>query len=206
MARTGSSYLVDALNRHSQISCQNEKYTDQFLKNLRTQEMNIQHLWPTTSKKLMGCKIPINKQHEYPFDDYTEFWETVFDTPTILVNREDEFARYVSIKLVFANGMAWYKMKYSKKVAINIEDALYSMKHAERSYQDYKNKLTDRFCEVIYERIIEGDDYAKALKFLGVYYEKPQSSFTKQRTRSLQEMIINYDELLDSPLRRYVQK
>lgn len=192
--RSGSSYLRSALNNHSEIYCASEA---QFAPANRDIVDLNQDLHPFVVSGYSGIKVPLQLVDGYPLDH--GFWETnVWHRPIIICTR-NPLRRYISFSLVRGNDYSWTKIAYSKPVHINISEARRFVMWSLRTLRLFV-KL--KGLQVLILRYEDGVDvcYSRALEFLGVNYEPPESYLTKQTTLPLEELIINYDELYTSNL------
>jgi hypothetical protein len=196
-ARTGSSYLQTALKNHPHVACLDE---DRLVNAMYANKGHVakgEDIHPQLSgnKKFSGIKVVI-LQNLYEFDH--DFWATnVWDRPMIICTR-NPLHSFISFRLVKENNEAWNKLEYQNPVTIDVDDAkewIAGLKYLLQPFLDRpESKLVLHYEEGVEEM------YRKSLYFLGIDYRKPVTSFTKQATRPLEELVTNYDELAQSEL------
>ena len=202
-ARTGSSYLQTALDNHPHISCTNENEITSIVCGGGVIKpdycFHLDNL--DIGTKYNGIKVPIGPflavMEKYPFSH--GFWKTnIWGRPIIICTRNPLYS-FISYKLVKENNAAWFKKQYTKPVKINIEEAQKFVCDITRILNPFLNMKNERIIILRYE---DGMDmcYKKALDFLDVDYQPPVSVFTKQATKPLRELVLNYNELEGSCL------
>jgi hypothetical protein len=193
LARTGSSYLQTALNNHPDITCASEEYIVETVHKEKL-DPNLD-LHPTISFGYSGIKVPLTVMEKYDLNH--GFWETnVWHRPIIVCTR-NPLRSFISYMLVHENNKAWFKREYTKPVYIDIDEAKRFVYGVVRMIDPFINIKNQQILVVQYE---DGIDtcYRQSLKFLGLKYKPPKSSFTRQTVRPLKELVINYRELAAS--------
>jgi hypothetical protein len=173
-ARTGSSYLQTAFSNHPNMICENEMQLEKI------------HSVPDFAQIThSGIKISLREADKNA-------------NPPMLICTRNPLRSYISYRLVKENQEVWSKKPYIQPVRIDI-------KAATRYVADV-NKVLQPFLETQGQiLILKYEDgmkvnYRKALKFLRVPYQPPNTTLIKQTTKPLCDLVTNYNELKKSRL------
>jgi len=201
IARSGSSYLQDTLNNHPNITCTNE---DMFVNHIYfNRSLNPDYDYhPCTRHGYSGIKVPLTILEKHPLG--SSFWENnIFRKPVIICTR-NFLLSYISYELVKANNSAWSQLKYKNPILINISDAMRYIKTLNEMLEPFKHLSNQKILWLNYEDGVE-NNYYKALNFIGAHKYKPVVSYTKQTDREYKHLIINYEQMMKSPLGSFLK-
>jgi hypothetical protein len=200
--RTGSHYLASILNSHPDVFCADEIFR-KYNKNI-FDTTYIQNIWKEKKTPYyynQKNNVWVNKQCTHY--GFVLFYEQANRPPgnyiqlekfsIILLTRKNLLNRYLSEKL--AEKYGFINVPYENKIYINpqncIEDIEIHIKQEQQLKEKFKNQP---LIEVAYEDLIV--NHNNIIKFLGLNTNiKLIPQTIKQRVKSQQEMIENYQEL-----------
>lgn len=200
-ARTGCHMLQTAINQHSEIDCfgeiLNAKSKDSLLRGSSTLAA-VEKAF-SSPKRCSGFILHRCRQ------DIQEVWDYLIkdrDIRVIMIHRVDQLMRYASLKIA-ARTKKWIEFAGNKK---NKERILYDGVEYMTKSKVYYNLLFKyqeqfRFHEGIkihYESMVADfkNELQRIYALLGVKFEDVRPTTHMQETRSLQEIFLNYKELM----------
>jgi len=197
MGRTGSTFLVGLLNSHPEIECQGEIISPhgRFSKadGLNRRQFLKQQAYET-GKPIKGFKMPFDwvMGQAGVFEDLRHLGYRA-----IRLNRKNRLEWFISSKLAGANSDYSSQQEYKNQ---SIEVSPWEFLHF-LGYVDCANKMLDNMINgfdtlpATYEVLSEPRTHEQLTAFLGVqpYPLTPQT--VRSRTKPLNEVISNYEEL-----------
>lgn len=203
--RTGSNMLVSFLNSHPNIKSEYEVFAKLFGASEDSILQNSFGKQPFYIKA-KGFKI----FYYHPQDESgSSIWEILEKNENLYVihlKRHNILHAAVSSRIAYQTKVYGVlsveeKAEYQKK-ADTIEFSPDELFREFRKTRDWEKNGDQRFkdhpmLEVSYENITSdpNGEFKKITEFLGVDYRAPKTDFKKQRTKSLREIVVNYDEL-----------
>ena len=216
--RTGSSYLQTAFMNHPNMFCSNES---RWMQTRQKSNEKVHHVPAISKITHSGVKVPLTpaiiiaafptfrwplswahlaknplsiRQAESPFKQH--FWRNNIFKKPILICTRDPLRSYISWQLVQKNQNKWSHRPYDQPVRINIKAAARFVAHTNKMLQPFL-ETQGQILILKYEDGVKVN-YRKALKFLGVPYQPPQTDYIQQTTKPLYDLVINYNELKKS--------
>jgi hypothetical protein len=212
LARTGSTMLSYVLNNHPHCII-----TPEILNNVNTHDINkkIEYINNFLNKSdknnIFGITINLNKYCISSINDLYKFID--HDTYTIILLRKSILKKIVSEHVVLnnknlSNNWGLYNTNFNKKININMQSFTESCEREKNHYDFYykiyndlkkKNYQTEL---LYYEDLIENTKYHIDSIFnnLGLVipdnFEYYPTKFHKLLSNNLEDIIINYDEVI----------
>jgi hypothetical protein len=197
VARTGSTYLQDALNNHPNITCTNDDLLVNYAFNGGGDLDPKFDFHPNIVFGHSGIKVPIDMIRKYPLSH--GFWSTnVWDRPMVICTR-NPLHSYMSYVLVKNNGSFWYGKDYIRPVTIDVQRAECYIRGMNNILKPFIQLKNQHKLILKYEDGVE-NCYRKTLDFLEIEYSKPKSMLTRQLTKPLKDMVLNYQEVKRSTI------
>jgi len=173
-ARTGSSYLQTAFSNHPNMLCENEMQLEKI------------HSVPDSAQIThSGIKISLREADKNA-------------NPPMLICTRNPLCSYISYRLVKENQEAWSKKLYVQPIRIDIEAATRYVASVNKVLQPFL-EMQDQILILKYEDGVKAN-YRKALEFLRVPYQPPNTTHIKQAIKPLHDLVTNYNELKKSRL------
>lgn len=213
-ARSGSTFLAEALNSHSKIRSEKE-----LLSTLREQFERGK----ATPEKQQECisKLYVAGDHDYDVIGFKTKIKDILDreklaavlrenhASVILLQRKNRIKLLVSLlnamKLNDATG-EWNLYDESDRQGVmrldpeQFNEWLIKVEESNRDLQDYAKSLNLPILEVYYEEILCDAEvsFRRICEFLGVDYEPLEGGTKKHTSDDLREVLKNFDELASS--------
>lgn len=201
-SRTGSNLLISLLNSHLGIKAGGELFR-------RLENKSSTTLWNEIfSKKPKGIKyVGFKIFYYHPLDnDNKDVWDYIKKDKTIKLihlTRKNMLRTVVSREI--ADKTDTWTNKHGKNIEINdkrvsldikkcFEEFEITKSHEKRVREEFKR---DDFIELTYEDLVKNNQNSinDIFDFLELERKSVKSSYKKQNKESLQDLIINYDEL-----------
>lgn len=200
MGRTGSTLLVELLDSHPDVEFRGELFRPggEFLSRTDwTRREYLERGAYRTQAEIRGFKMPFDWIIRYPgiFDDLEDLGYRA-----ILLHRRNLLSHFVSAKLAGLN------QNWASQAAYPEQELLVDKWELSRFFgiaayvwgyvlpNMTKNLQT---LTVYYEDLLHSDAHDNLLKYLGARPAALSTQTVKARTRSLRDVITNYDELAE---------
>lgn len=205
-SRTGSNLFISLLNAHSQIRAYGEKFN--VLRDRTTKEI-YNSIFPSKSfKKAIGFKIFY--YHPQGSDDQS-IWDFLINDKSIKIfhlQRKNLLKVHTS-RLIALNSNQWGikgkpkrgERNYNKKVLIDINELISDIYVTKKYIGKINNDFINHSMHKIYYNDIVNNKQKvikKCFKFLGLPNEEVQSDLRKQNKEPLKNLIINYEEVVNT--------
>lgn len=203
--RTGSTMLVQALDKHSKITCKGEI----FLHTVEgvTQERPEQKKWGVMKELfshdgIRGFKMMLVQRPRGIYE-----WMVEEDVKVIYLWREDVVRQVISMALAKQTGK-WGHFKFPGKntldpvgISMMVDGAIAGREKFENTLLPHLKHITISYEELVNEdgnEVSELPEKAtrKLLNFLGTGYERLPISMKKQGMANLKELVSNYEEVM----------
>jgi hypothetical protein len=196
--RSGSNLLVDLLQSHPDIECAGELYhpvvgtfkDHQAL----TDRQFLDHQVYRTAKPIRGFKMPINWILERP-DTIREF--RIDQYKIIRLDRENLFDQFLSLKLATLNANWCSDTTYDlQRIRVDPWEWL-EFAGVRRGVIWVMDTLCQPFARfrITYEQLLTEHAQTALLQFLGAAPMPLQTRKIRMRTKPVDEIVENYDEL-----------
>ena len=206
--RCGSTYLVEALNKHSQIHCWKE-YFSTLKKRKANAEDQLRWLADFYSSPPVACSAVGFKTKLKDVMDLDGFARVLREHQSLIIHLQRRNTVKLTVSLLNAMRLNeltgdWNLYKASdrpEKLRVNVERFDEYLKAAERKSEDeiaFVSSLGLPALNVYYEDLLsdETGTLQQITRFLGVDYEAVRGDALKVTSNELRDAVENFDELL----------
>jgi hypothetical protein len=200
MCRTGSTFLQDALDSHSQVACRNCEVFNpgQAWEQSQLTPQDFLDQVASVEAQAAGCKWLVEGLHNVP-----KAWDVVQEKQLRLLHcvRPNLLDGFLSLSLAKANNAftSLYGDYTKTNLVLDPKEARDFFLYSEETTAEIRGETATRQIprlEVQYEDLASGEAWPSIFAFLEVPPEPVKSVCEKQRTGSQKELIANYDELV----------
>ena len=202
-SRTGSNLLVNFLNSHHAIYCENEIF--QHLGD-QSPESRLRQVYTREPFYIRAKGFKIFYYHPLDNPD-SSLWQHLIDDRDIAVIhlKRRNILRTVVSREIAGYQDVWHThhptsplAAHDKQVTLSIEKTAHLLSRT-RHWEELATRQFrhHKVLELHYEELVKHTDsqWRKVTDFLGVDYKHPQTALRRQNPESLRELITNYNEM-----------